>query len=121
MILWRKRSFVLFAIFLLSSGAAMRAEDWPQWRGPNRDGVWSETGILQSNNDNIPSPVWQKNRLLVSGLMFELDAHRPSASVLWPETRAVAKRLLSNTSTAILQGNHVFSARSSGELVCLDA
>jgi hypothetical protein len=23
-----------------------RAEDWPQWRGLRRDGVWRETGIL---------------------------------------------------------------------------
>ena len=22
-------------------------DDWPQWRGPNRDGVWSETGIVE--------------------------------------------------------------------------
>src|SRR5579859_2904673 len=28
--------------------AALRAEDWPQWRGPNRDGAWGETGVLQS-------------------------------------------------------------------------
>src|SRR5438477_10456530 len=27
---------------------AVHAEDWPQWRGPNRDGVWSETGILRT-------------------------------------------------------------------------
>ena len=25
-----------------------RAEDWPQWRGANRDGVWHETGILET-------------------------------------------------------------------------
>jgi outer membrane protein assembly factor BamB len=23
------------------------ADDWPQWRGPTRDGVWKETGVLQ--------------------------------------------------------------------------
>ncbi len=23
------------------------ADDWPQWRGPTRDGVWNETGIVE--------------------------------------------------------------------------
>jgi outer membrane protein assembly factor BamB len=25
----------------------LRADDWPQWRGPNRDGVCNETGLLE--------------------------------------------------------------------------
>ncbi len=25
---------------------AARADDWPQWRGPQRDGVWRETGLV---------------------------------------------------------------------------
>ena len=27
---------------------AARGEDWPQWRGPNRDGAWNESGIMES-------------------------------------------------------------------------
>ena len=23
------------------------ADDWPQWRGPNRDGVWQESGLIE--------------------------------------------------------------------------
>ncbi|HSH15862.1 MAG TPA: PQQ-binding-like beta-propeller repeat protein, partial [Verrucomicrobiae bacterium] len=38
-----------------------------------------------------------------------------------PETRPATKRVLSNTSTALLRGDYVYSARTSGELVCLDA
>ena len=31
----------------LFTASFARAEDWPQWRGPNRDGVWSETGLVE--------------------------------------------------------------------------
>jgi hypothetical protein len=45
--LLQKIGLPLLALPLLLS-VAIRGEDWPQWRGPNRDGVWSETGILES-------------------------------------------------------------------------
>ena len=44
---------------------------------------WREA-MLTSSNDSIPTPVVQKNRLLISGLMCELDANQPTAWVLWP-------------------------------------
>jgi len=81
---------------------------------------WREP-ITTSTNDSIPAPVLENNRLLISGLMLELDAHQPSAKVLWPESKTFSKRILSNTSTPLLQGGYVYSAKSSGELVCLDA
>ncbi len=81
---------------------------------------WREP-MVTSNNDNIPTPVVQKNRLLIAGLMLELDAYEPAAKILWPENRAVSKRVLSNTSTAMILGDHVYSAKSFGELVCLEA
>jgi outer membrane protein assembly factor BamB len=66
----------------------------------------------------VATPVHAEGLLLVSGLMLKLDPNEPAATVLWPEK--LSKRVLSNTSTPLLQGDHVFSATSSGELVCLD-
>jgi outer membrane protein assembly factor BamB len=32
--------------FWAAAAAVARADDWPQWLGPQRDGVWRETGII---------------------------------------------------------------------------
>src|SRR5262245_12572873 len=32
-------------ILILLFAMGLRADDWPQWRGPNRDGVCRETGL----------------------------------------------------------------------------
>ena len=37
---------------LAGLGRAIAGEDWPQWRGPQRDGVWRETGQI----DGFESP-----------------------------------------------------------------
>lgn len=41
----RFRSAAASALILVASLA--HAEDWPQWRGPHRDGVWREAGIIE--------------------------------------------------------------------------
>ena len=38
---------------------SLSAEDWPQWLGPNRDGVWNETGIIDNFPPNGPKVVWR--------------------------------------------------------------
>lgn len=67
----------------------------------------------------VATPVCRGDRLLVSGIMFKLEKNKPSASVLWPEK--ATRRVLSNTSTPLLLGDHLYSAKSQGELVCMDA
>lgn len=69
----------------------------------------------------VSSPVFSNDRLLLGGLMLKLDTNKPAASVLWPEARAPARRILSNTSTGLLLDDYVFSAKSSGEFICLEA
>jgi outer membrane protein assembly factor BamB len=35
--------------------ATLPAADWPQWRGPGRDGVWNETGVVEKfASDRLP-------------------------------------------------------------------
>ena len=43
----------------LSLGMAAAA-DWPQWRGPNRDGKSSETGLLAKFPEGGPKLLWSK-------------------------------------------------------------
>ena len=81
---------------------------------------WREL-LATSNNDSVAAPVFWGNRLLVSGLMLELSGDPTAASFRWPEDRAPAKRILSNTSTPVPQGDYIYSCKSPGELVCLEA
>src|SRR5437763_10769005 len=37
-----------------------RADDWPQWLGPQRDGVWRETGILEKFPRGGPKVLWRR-------------------------------------------------------------
>ena len=81
---------------------------------------WQEpTNTLAQNA--VATPVFDKDLLLISGLMLKLDADKPAASVLWPETKASSRRVLSHTSTPVILDDHVFSAKMSGGFVCLDA
>ena len=47
----------VLALFALAPLAA--ADDWPQWLGPERDGIWRETGIVSKFPPGGPSVRWQ--------------------------------------------------------------
>ena len=49
---------VVLAVMGASLGVG-RAEDWPQWLGPKRDGVWRETGILKEFPASGPKVRWR--------------------------------------------------------------
>ena len=45
--------------FFLAAVASLRAEDWPQWLGPQRDSVWRETGIVEKFPAGGPAIRWR--------------------------------------------------------------
>src|SRR5262245_37076864 len=53
----RSLAFVLVLLVAPSLSAA----DWPQWRGPNRDGVSTETGLLKTWPKDGPKLAWKAN------------------------------------------------------------
>ena len=74
---------------LLFAVASSRADDWPQWRGPNRDGVWRETGILEAIfasglevcwrarvGNGYSGPVVAQGRMFVTDHQFNPEVER---------------------------------------------
>ncbi|MEQ9407580.1 MAG: PQQ-like beta-propeller repeat protein [Fuerstiella sp.] len=55
--------FTAFSVLLFSTIQLLPAADWYQWRGPNRDGISRETGLLTEWPQDGPQLLWR-----VSGL-----------------------------------------------------
>jgi outer membrane protein assembly factor BamB len=79
--------------WLLSAVAALGvlvspsiADDWPQWRGPNRDGVWTETGLVEHFESPVLAIRWRapvtggyNGPTVAGGRVFVMDrVTRPS-------------------------------------------
>lgn len=71
------------ALWMVAASLALnlRAEDWPQWLGPKRDGVWRESGIVEK----LPEQLTYKWRVpigggysgpaVANGRVFVMDRH----------------------------------------------
>ena len=48
-----------FALLLLASVSCALADDWPQWMGENRDGIWREAGVRKELPDGAAKVLWR--------------------------------------------------------------
>src|SRR5215467_7011440 len=55
----RIRCFMLAFAGYCSLTIAVAANDWPQWRGPERTGISKETGLLKEWPADGPKLLWQ--------------------------------------------------------------
>jgi len=118
-------SFTYSSPIVITAGGKRQLIVWTQPAvtslDPGTGKTWWRERLQTPGDMAVSTPVFSNHRLLIAGLMFKLDADKPAASVLWPETMPATRRVLSNTSTALLQDDYVYSAKISGELVCLRA
>lgn len=59
----RRKPMIRCMCVLLLISTLCQASDWPQWRGPNRDGRSSETGLLLQWPQGGPALVWKATGL----------------------------------------------------------
>jgi outer membrane protein assembly factor BamB len=82
---------------------------------------WRE--VRETPGDHLAAcPVCHEDLLLAAGIMFRLSPDKPAASVMWPDANtSYTKRIVSQTSIPLIQDGCVFSDKSYGHLVCMDA
>lgn len=80
---------------LFSTGSLI-ADDWPQWMGPQRDGVWRETGIIEKFDTNGPPVKWRVpvkagyvGPAVAAGKVFLLDREAGKPAARQPGDRAM--------------------------------
>jgi outer membrane protein assembly factor BamB len=54
-------TYRLAALAVFLAATTLPAADWPQWRGPNRDGISTETGLLKAWPKGGPPLAWKIN------------------------------------------------------------
>ena len=54
-----KQALIFSVLLCLALGTSARADDWPQWMGPRRDGIWRERGIVERFPTNGLTVLWR--------------------------------------------------------------
>jgi outer membrane protein assembly factor BamB len=127
------------AIVFILNAALLRAEDWPQWGGPNRNNLSPEKGLLKSWPASGPKRVWlYKNAgdgysspAIVSGKLFTVGTRDDreilialnvaDGSELWNTPIGTVRRDERGhgpRGTPTVDGDRVYGLSGRGELIC---
>lgn len=123
---------------------AARASDWPQWRGPERNGVSRETSLLKSWPAGGPRALWSVKTVgggygtpsVANGRVYGLG-YRNNSEVVWALDAASGREVWAtpiaranrrdkgyndgSRSTPTVDGSRLYAVGDSGDFVCLDA
>lgn len=124
--------------------ASARADDWPQWRGPYRDGISQETGLLQEWPSAGPPIKWMAKEIgsgysspsIAAGRVYVQTTHgeeefalcldEATGQPIWEVPigkvgRNRGPQYPGTRSTPTVDGSLIYCLASDGELVCLEA
>ncbi len=127
-------------LIIIASGIVVSAADWPQWRGPERNGISRETGLLKAWPEKGPRQFWAINNLgagygalAVKGDRVFVQGSSSSASILFCLNRADGKVIWQTAlgqkldegrgngprGTPTIDVDRVYVLTEAGDLACL--
>jgi len=139
----------ILPVLILAACLSGRADDWPEWRGAGRGGIWKETGILEKFPEGGLKFRWRTpikggytGPAVVDGRVFLADFEptqfpqgteralcldEKTGKVLWEQKWEADYRSIQPTyaigprATPTVDGDRVYVLGAVGALVCLDA
>jgi outer membrane protein assembly factor BamB len=139
---WPPR-FIL--LLLLSASTTVPADDWPQWFGPSRDGIWREKGLLETFPAEGPRIRWRtpigsgySGPAVAAGRVFTMDRFSPgdgpdvervlcldeaNGKILWVQEYPCRFNLsypAGPRATPAIDGGRVYTLGTMGILACWD-
>lgn len=130
---------ILASVLLFSCSKKVEKETVSEWRGPNRSGVYNETGLLtewpaegpkllwaiNSTGHGYGSPVLTDDQLFINGEIDStayLYAYTLDGKLLWKSAygQEWVKNFPGSRSTPTVVGNLVYVSSGKGDIACLD-
>ena len=118
------------------AGESRAADDWPQWRGPKRDAVSAETGLLKKWPAGGPKLAWELKGLgkglstvaIVGGRLYTMGNHDGQYIMAYDlaDRKLVWKAKVGPANdqphaTPTVDGDRVYALGTAGDLVCVTA
>ncbi len=92
----RLRAISAIALAAIFAAISASADNWPQWRGPLRDGVWRETGIVDKFPTNGLPVEWRVpvnkgycGPAVVNGRLYVMDRQEGAPYVRKPGDKSI--------------------------------
>lgn len=138
-----KRTILSLAVCAVgaSCSSVATAADWPQWRGPNRDGICQETGLLKSWPEGGPKILYELTGLgtgyssvaIVAGKLYtmgdiELESKKVQCVLAYDLSRR-ARLWAAQVGpphndgprcNPTVDGSLVYAVGTSGDIVCVE-
>ncbi len=144
------QQFFTTCLLGLAAPNLVSADDWPQWRGPDRLAVWRETGIVSQLPDELTitwrvpirsgyaGPVVADGRIFVADWQEDPESRtvdgterlvaldEQTGSTLWTHEWPTSYRMLMFSyavgprATPTVDGNRVYVVGATGRLLCLN-